>query len=193
MPGPRTWWLGAMMACGAQTGDADGAAAADDSGTPPATDDTGAAPPPDTPFEISADAFGCITEMTPVRGFYVSNLLGDAAASVAAAEQEQDVVYPVGTLIQLVPTEAMVKRQAGFSPEAGDWEFFFLAVNDAGTTIEDRGTTDVVNAFGLNCLDCHAKAEPGFDFVCEDDHGCDPLPLTPELIEQVQDNDPRCR
>jgi hypothetical protein len=35
--------------------------------------------------EIDASSFRCLTKMTPVRQFYVDNLLGDVAATLAAA------------------------------------------------------------------------------------------------------------
>jgi methylmalonyl-CoA mutase len=50
-------------------------------------------------------------------------------------------IYPPGTVIQLVPQEAMVKRESGFAPEANDWEFFFLNVDAEGTEIAARGVT----------------------------------------------------
>jgi hypothetical protein len=86
----------------------------------------------------------------------------------------------------------MVKRRSGFSPETGDWEFFSLGVSASGTEILDRGTTEVVNQFNGNCFECHAQAEPQWDFVCEQDHGCVPLPIDESTIEMLQQNDPRC-
>ena len=37
---------------------------------------------------ITAETFTCIRDLTPVRGFYVDNLDGNLAATVAAAEAE---------------------------------------------------------------------------------------------------------
>lgn len=142
-------------------------------------------------MEISEASFRCITEMTAVRGFYVDNLLGDLDATVAVAEDPEGQVFPPGSVVQLVPQEAMVKREAGFSAATGDWEFFALGTTADGTEIQDRGTTETVNAFGLNCLGCHAPAA-GFDYICEQDHGCDSLPLSSEQFEALQDSDPRC-
>ena len=42
-------------------------------------------------------------------------------------------MYPVGTVLQLIPTEAMVKRHKGYSPSTDDWEFFALKVSPQGT------------------------------------------------------------
>jgi len=49
----------------------------------------------------------------------------------------------------------------------------------------------VLNRFGQDCLSCHAQAEPQFDLVCERDHGCDPIPLTDQLILALQQGDQR--
>lgn len=141
---------------------------------------------------ISASSFSCIRDMTPVRGFFVSNLAGNLEATLNTASSDVGGVYPVGSVVQLVPTEVMVKREKGFSPATGDWEFFELKVSAEGSEIVARGTTDVVNKFGGNCMECHAKAEPQWDLVCEQGHGCDPLPLTPVMIRAIQKTDPRC-
>ncbi len=144
-------------------------------------------------FEAQSDDFGNIHKMTPVRGFFVDNRLGHLDEAVAIAEANEGGTYPVGTIIQLVPQEAMVKRRAGWSPDTNDWEFFFLDVSAEGTTIVDRGTDDVVNAFDLNCASCHQAADPEFDMVCETDHGCEPLPIGRDIIDAVQASDPRPR
>jgi hypothetical protein len=136
--------------------------------------------------------FECLLDWTAVRKFRITNKLGHTDETLAVANSADGGVYPVGTVIQLIPTEAMVKRRAGFSADTKDWEFFFLEVTGKTTTIKARGTKDVVNGFGGNCLNCHAKAEPKWDFICEDTHGCDPIPVTPQQIKEIQDGDPRC-
>jgi hypothetical protein len=143
-------------------------------------------------FAATASTFQCIQRGTKIRNFYLVNELGHLNEAVAVANSANGGTYPVGTIIQLIPTEAMVKRGAGFSSETNDWEFFSLSTTASGTTIVNRGTKNVVNQFSGNCFDCHAKAEPQFDFVCEETHGCDPLPLTPQIIQAVQQSDPRC-
>jgi mono/diheme cytochrome c family protein len=70
-------------------------------------------------------------------------------------------------------------------------QFFFLSVSPEGTVIEVRGTDEVENRFGGNCASCHSAADPQFDFVCEDDHGCAPLPIGDDIITAVQEADPR--
>lgn len=144
-------------------------------------------------IDMQPEDFDCLLDWTPIRRFYITNKLGRLDETLAVANSAEGGIYPPGTVIQLVPGEAMVKRRPGWSPETNDWEFFFLRVAaDGAVTIEDRGTTDVVNQFGGNCLDCHRLAEPQWDFVCEQDHGCDPLPINEQVIRNFQDTDPRC-
>jgi hypothetical protein len=130
--------------------------------------------------------------MTPIRHFYVDNLLGNVEGTVAAANATEGQTYPVGSVVQLVPTEVMVKREAGVSPATGDWEFFELEVNEKGTKIGKRGFVDVVNRFGGNCFGCHAPAREKFDFICESDHGCEPIPINHKMTGALQRSDPRC-
>jgi hypothetical protein len=154
-----------------------------------ASPDTTAAPAED--FEATAADFRNLHAMTPVRGFFVDNRRGHLDEALAIARADEGGEYPVGTILQLVPQEAMVKRRDGWNPATHDWEFFFLDVGPAGTEIVTRGADEVVNRFGGNCASCHTAAEPQFDFVCEQDHGCDPLPIGHDIIEAVQEADPR--
>jgi hypothetical protein len=141
---------------------------------------------------VDAADFKPLAEMTSVRGFFVDNVAGDLEATLAVANDPEGGTYPVGTVIQLIPQEAMVKRAAGFDPDSNDWEFFTLDVTAAGTTIVSRGGSEVVNRFnGTSCAGCHGAAEPQFDFVCENDHGCAPLPVGDDVITAIQNADPR--
>jgi hypothetical protein len=142
--------------------------------------------------DIDAKSFRCITKMTPVRQFYVDNLQGNLEATLAAANSTTGAVYPAGSLIQLIPSEAMVKRDKGFDAATHDWEFFDLDVSKDGTQIRSRGTVDVVNRFGGNCFGCHAPAAAQWDLVCEASHGCTPIPVTRAMIGALQRTDPRC-
>jgi hypothetical protein len=141
---------------------------------------------------IDDDSFRCLDDMTAIRHFFVDNLLGDLDATVAVAESTDGGIYPPGSVVQLVPTEAMVKLLPGSSPATRDWEFFELQVAADGSRINARGFSDVVNRFGGNCFGCHVQAEPQYDLICELDHGCDPIPVTREQIAAVQAADPRC-
>ncbi len=146
----------------------------------------------DGKITITDKTFDCISKLQSVRGFYVGNLLGDLKGTVAVAHSKTGGVYPVGSVIQLVPTEVMVKQPKGFNPVTRDWEFFELDVSKGGTKILKRGFTEVVNRFGGNCFGCHIKARAEWDLVCETGHGCDPIPLTPAMFGALQRTDPRC-
>jgi len=141
---------------------------------------------------VTEKSFGCIGELKPVRGFFVGNLTGNLAGTLKVAESPNGGVYPVGSVIQLVPTEVMVKQPKGFNEITHDWEFFELNVSKDGTTINKRGFAEVVNRFGGNCFGCHLKAQAKWDFVCETGHGCDPIPLTESMLKALQHTDPRC-
>ena len=142
---------------------------------------------------MEAADFENLHDMTAVRGFFVDNKLGHLEEALAIANANRGGVYPVGTIIQLVPQEAMVKRKKGYNALTKDWEFFFLTTDATGTTIDVRGGAEVVNRFGGNCAECHALAESRFDMICEKDHGCDPLPIDDDVIHIIQDTDPRPR
>ena len=175
--------LVALAACGSSTSSTTPDAPAG-SGTPDAASSV-------EDLDMKASDFECVLRWTQINGSYrITNKLGHDAAAVANNPAGGD--FPVGTIIQIVPTEAMVKRRAGFSATTHDWEFFALSVSKSGTTIDKRGTTDVVNAFNGNCLACHSKAMPQFDLVCGTTHGCDALPLSTQQLVGIQNGDPRC-
>jgi hypothetical protein len=143
-------------------------------------------------LKIDNHSFRCITEMTPVRQFYVDNLLGNLEGTVAAANAGTGD-YPEGSVVQLVPTEVMIKHEKGFNTKTRDWEFFLITVGSDGSKIERRGFADVANRFDMNCFACHAQAKAEFDLICEQGHGCDPIPLTRAMFAALQRTDPRCR
>lgn len=151
-----------------------------------------ASPAAKASFPISDSSFKCITEMTHVRHFYVDNLAGNLAGTVKVA-QAGTGNYPVGSVLQLVPTEVMVKRERGFDAATRDWEFFDLNVSPTSSAIRVRGVEDVNNRFGGNCFSCHVKAHAEFDLVCDNSHGCDPIPFTRAMSGALQRTDPRCK
>jgi hypothetical protein len=174
--------LAVVAGCGSGSGGQDDEADATTSTTEPEVVDV----------EVEADDFKPLADMTPVREFFVDNVAGDLDATLEVANDAAGGAYPVGTVVQLIPTEAMVKRAPGFDPASNDWEFFTLDVSPEGTTIVDRGGSDIVSPFsGAPCVSCHSQTEPQFDFVCEDDHGCDPLPFGDDVIMGIQQADPR--
>jgi hypothetical protein len=143
-------------------------------------------------FKVTDNSFRCITEMTPVRHFFVDNLAGNLPATVKVAQAGRGE-YPVGSVVQLVPNEVMVKMPKGTSPATKDWEFIWLDVDKNGQKIGIRGFTEAKNRFDLNCFACHVKAKPEFDLICETSNGCDPIPLTKPMFGALQRTDPRCK
>ncbi len=141
---------------------------------------------------ISDNSFQCMRMMLPVRHFFVDNLLGNKAGTLAAANSPKGAVYPPGSVVQLVPTEVMVKRETGFNPATGDWEFFELEVDDKGTRIGKRGFAEVNNRFGKNCFACHVPAREPWDFICETGHNCEAIPIDHKMTGALQRSDPRC-
>ena len=98
-----------------------------------------------------------------------------------------------GSVLQLVPTEVMIKQPAGTNPATKDWEFFELDVDENGSKIRKRGFADVVNRFGGNCFACHVAAKPEWDMICEKGHGCQKLPIPHMAVKALQNTDPRCK
>ena len=147
----------------------------------------------ETKVKVDDSSFHCIRDMTSVRHFYVDNLLGDVAGAVVVAKAGQGN-YPTGSVLQLMPNEVMVKHEKGFDPATLDWEFFFyIDVDENGSKIFRRGFTDVNNRLGMNCFNCHKEAKAEFDMVCEQDHGCTPIPITLAMFGALQRTDPRCK
>src|SRR5277367_4689393 len=64
---------------------------------------------------VNEKTFDCIQRLSPIRGFYVGNLLGNLKGSLAVTNSNVAGVYPPGTIVQLVPTEAMIKQPAGYN------------------------------------------------------------------------------
>jgi hypothetical protein len=143
-------------------------------------------------LKVDDNSFKCITDMTPVRHFYVDNLLGNLAGTVAVAKAGRGE-YPEGSVVQLIPNEVMIKHEKGFSPATRDWEFFYIEVDEHGSTIFRRGFAEVNNRFDQNCFACHVQARAEFDLICEQDHGCAPIPVTRAMFGALQRTDPRCK
>ena len=141
--------------------------------------------------KVTDESFKCITQMTSVRHFYVDNLLGNLEQTVAVAKTGSGD-YPEGSVVQLIPNEVMIKQQKGFNSATRDWEFFYIDVSPDGSKIFRRGFAEVNNRLGLNCFTCHVKARQEFDLICEQEHGCDPIPVTRAMFGALQRTDPRC-
>ncbi|HEY3498369.1 MAG TPA: hypothetical protein VGK73_26930 [Polyangiaceae bacterium] len=147
-------------------------------------------------YDMQPEDFGCISELQRVRGYRIKNMLGHDTEAVAAAENDEGAVFPVGTVIQHLPNEAMVKRRAGFSAETKDWEFFVLTLSAQGTTIAQRGTTDVETSMGATCVSCHTDVPDQYDFICntwgDSGDGTCGFNLSDMQLMQQEASDPRC-
>lgn len=142
---------------------------------------------------VSAETFGCILDWPKVRNtrFKHADAQKLKEAMKIFRESVPDKDYPVGTILQLVPFEAMVKHPREKFPTTNGWEFFFLDLSEKGTTIQDRGDKVVNKSQGVECVSCHQPAAK-FDFVCEKGHGCAPIPFDDQKIAEIQKSDPRC-
>jgi len=146
-------------------------------------------------FDATPNDFRCITDGKPVPGkhFYIWNksrrLLRKAVR--ISKKGKEGLHYPVGTVLQLLPAEAMVKRAKGFNPEGDDWEFFQIKASADGSTIVSRGKAEVKNVIG-SCQGCHMQVAPTHDAVCEFVIGARGIGLTDAQISAIQAADPRC-
>jgi hypothetical protein len=117
---------------------------------------------------ISDQTFDCIVNWPKIRNTRIKNQ--DQQSLQKAIHIFQDSVanaeYPVGTILQLVPYEAMVKHSRERFSKTDGWEFFSLDVSGATTKIRDRGDNVVNVAQRVPCFSCHSAAEK-YDFVCE--------------------------
>ena len=141
---------------------------------------------------VSEKSFGCIRDGTKVRNTYIKH--ADPAKLKEAVRIFQnrvpDTEYPIGTFLQLLPGEVMVKHQRAKFPDTNGWEFFALELSAQGSKIRTRGDK-TTNFQGVPCMSCHQPAVK-FDFVCEKGHGCAPVPLDDPKIAELQAADPRC-
>lgn len=144
--------------------------------------------------EIPEGAFRCLTAMekSELGIYFVDNVLGNLQGTLDVANSDVGGDFPAGSLISMVPTEVMLKHNEGWNEATDDWEFFELNVSAEGSEIISRGTTDVINRFGGNCFGCHTLAREEWDLICSDNHGCAPLPITRDVIANIQNTDPRC-
>jgi hypothetical protein len=167
-----------------------GAPTDDDASSPPLLPDGGDAGPD---LDMQASDFDCILSWPKVGDYRITNKLGDLSGALAIANASDGGVFPVGTVVQLIPNEAMVKRYVGFNASSDDWEFFNLSTSASGTTINQRGGGDSVTNFtGSSCLTCHSGAAPQWNMICGTTHGCNPLPISEATIQSIQNGDPRC-
>jgi hypothetical protein len=151
--------------------------------------------PSDDVFLTDAD-LTCLgdAKWTRVGKTFVWNAANHQEQALAVARSKAPGEYPVGTVLQLIPGEASVKRAKGFSPETNDWEFLQIGFNQGKAVIVDRGTTEPHNAGGT-CLSCHGPAKD-YDLACFTNDHCKGFPFFVPLfinlnIDPAKD-DPRC-
>lgn len=98
------------------------------------------------------------------RSYAVANLLGHEAEALAVAGSTTGGSFPVGTIVELQRSEAMVKRRAGFDPTTNDWEFFGIDFDTDGkpTSFNLRGTESTA------CFACHSTSSTvQWDYMCD--------------------------
>ena len=141
--------------------------------------------------DVSESTFKCLSALAASGRFFVDNILGNLDATLSVANSSSGGNYPPGSLLTLVPDEAMIKHQEGWNPATNDWEFFLLGLSAEGTSILARGGAEVASPSG-SCFGCHQLARSEWDLVCGVDHGCAPIAFTLEQIRNAQAMDPRC-
>jgi hypothetical protein len=137
------------------------------------------------------DDFVCLADEQVSRVGHTNlwNVLGHDDEMVAVAEAGTGT-WPVGTVVQLFASEAMVKRGVGFSRASQDWEFLKIDAGSGRTVITERGTDAISNPAG-SCLGCHAAST--HDYVCFTNDGCAPLPGFINTDVDPATDDPRCQ
>jgi hypothetical protein len=138
----------------------------------------------DTPGPLLA----CIADGTKVGHSFIQHPDPAKLKEAVHAYETKAADYPEGTIIRLIPGEAMVKRSKAAFPQSNGWEYFALTVTPQGTTVRARGY-EASNGLGT-CQSCHSGAAKG-DYICASG-GCAAVPLTEERIATIQNNDPRC-
>ncbi len=99
------------------------------------------------------------------RSYRVANPLGHESEALAVASSATGGSFPVGSIVEIQPTEVMVKRRVGFNAPTNDWEFFaiqFAADGKTPKTITVRGTQQTA------CFQCHSSLSSlKWDFICQ--------------------------
>src|SRR5947208_8522474 len=103
---------------------------------------------------VSENSFTCIRDGHKIRNTYIRNANPEKLKEAVRIFKNSvpDKEYPVGTILQLVPFEAMVKHPREKFPQSNGWEFFALEVSEAGTKIRDRGDNVINLSLGATCL-----------------------------------------
>lgn len=158
-----------------------------------------AAPAGARQFVASTRDFHCLFDGTKVPGkhFFVFHRK-KAALKRALHKLETGKLgkgLPVGTVLQLVPQEAMVMRGGKFNRDGHGWEYFSLNPKSDGTSeILARGTSEVTGAVThTSCQTCHERFAADHDAICEFVIGTAGIGLTDDFLSIIQNADPRCK
>jgi hypothetical protein len=98
------------------------------------------------------------------RSYRVANPLGHESEALAVASSPQGGAFPVGSIVEIQPSEVMVKRRKGFNATTNDWEFFAVDFAPDGTprSFRVRGTQETA------CFSCHRSVSSlKWDFICQ--------------------------
>jgi hypothetical protein len=149
-------------------------------------------------FVAQPDDFKCLFDGTkaPGKHFFISNIKKRKLKRALKKTETGKVGkgYPVGTILQLFPFEAMAKRGGKFNREGHGWEYFQLHITaDGQTEILKRGTAEVTGLTGTSCQNCHENLAADHDAVCEFVIGAAGLGLTEDLVNALQASDARCK
>src|SRR5207249_12071161 len=89
---------------------------------------------------VSEKSFGCIRDGSKIRNTYIKNADPEKLKEAVRIFKNSvpDREYPVGTFLQLLPDEAMVKHPRQKFPDTNGWEFFHLDLSKQGTKIRTR-------------------------------------------------------
>src|SRR5262245_32252166 len=148
-------------------------------------------------FVAQPEDFRCLTDGAQPEGklFYVfgkKRIVKKALRKTKTGKLGKG--YPVGTILQLFPFEAMAKRGGKFNKEGHGWEYFQLHITaDGQTEILKRGTAEVTGLTGTSCQNCHERFAADYDAICEFVIGADGLGLTEDDIAALQATDARCK
>src|SRR5437879_11406556 len=82
---------------------------------------------------VTDKSFGCIRDGTKVRNTYIRNADPQRLAEAVRILRDRvaNTEYPVGTFLQLVPGEGMVKHRKATFPATNGWECFSLGLATA--------------------------------------------------------------
>ncbi|MEZ5167737.1 MAG: hypothetical protein R2695_15095 [Acidimicrobiales bacterium] len=195
--------LTAALSFGCGSGDPDASGPATTS--PSVTEGSSAAAPPPTGsadadvsatappvvVEVGPDSFRNINDMTPVRG---------SSSTISWATwmpRSRSRTTPVAGRTPGVRDPARAGRGHGETRAGLQRRHRRLGVLRAGALGErhrDPGAAARKPSTSSGCpAPTATRAASRFDFVCEDDHGCDPLPIGDDVFAALRAADPRPR